>query len=199
MTHWGSLEGVVLGPWEREGAGRPDRGHRQGKGREPVVPTEITKAALTPLCHVFLSLSTEQLDLKKIVCTWVLDPLSFVFLCPEAVCALRAQILNFRDFSCPSDMFFERSDGQAHLDKTLCPLVPAFLQDDGPGIVLLLPLDDEQQLKAMVPGPHTNPRWDSDWSLHNSLLEVGPANCAHLSSSRLFPTENSEEFNSMSK
>lgn len=65
MTHWGSLEGVVLGPWELEGAGRPDRGHRQGKGPEPVVPTQSTKAAQTPLCHVFLSLSTEQLDLKK--------------------------------------------------------------------------------------------------------------------------------------
>lgn len=29
MTHWGFLEGAALFPWESEGAGRLDRGHRR--------------------------------------------------------------------------------------------------------------------------------------------------------------------------
>ena len=52
----------------------------------------------------------------------------------------------------------------------------ALLQDDGPSIVSLLSLDGEQQLRAMVSGPHHNPRWAPDWSLHNELLEVGSVN-----------------------
>lgn len=54
--------------------------------------------------------------------------------------------------------------------RPLCPLVLAFLQDDGPSVVLLVSLDGEQQLRTMVPGLHINPRCDLDWGLHNSLL-----------------------------
>lgn len=67
-THGGPLEGVALGPWEAEGAGRSDRGHSGQLVRamgEPAVPTQSSQAAPDPLRHVSLSLSTEQLDLKK--------------------------------------------------------------------------------------------------------------------------------------
>lgn len=102
MTHWASLEEVALGLGGQESRETWPRSQwrvRKGKGQEPAVPTQSAKAAPGPLCCVFLSLSGEQLDLKKTVYMWVLDPLCLVFLCPEAVHMKRAQVLHFRGVS----------------------------------------------------------------------------------------------------
>lgn len=76
-----------------------------GQRTGAAVPAQSAEAAPAPLCHVFLSLNRQQLDLKKIVCMWMLDPLC---LCPEAVHMMKAQILDFREFCCLSDLFSKR-------------------------------------------------------------------------------------------
>lgn len=171
MTHLGSLQGVALGPWEPEGAGRPGGGHsgevRRAKDESRLSLAQNAKAAPAPLCHVILSLNREQLDLKKN--RIYVDVRSFVSLCPEAAHMTRAQILYFRELCCPSGLFSE-GGGSSSLMRPCVHGDWTFLQDKGHSLVLLLSLDSEQQLKTMVPGPHISPRWDPDWGLQNSLL-----------------------------
>lgn len=108
-TRRGPPEGVALGPWEAEGAGRPERGHSAQLVRamgEPAVPTQSSEAAPAPWHRVSWSLNTEHLDLKNITYRWVLVALSVTVLCPEAGCMKRALMLYFRELCRPSGVCF---------------------------------------------------------------------------------------------
>lgn len=78
-----------------------------------------------------------------------------------------------------------KGDGQA-TDETPRPLLLA--------PVLLLSLDGEQ-LRAVGPGPHPNPRWDPDESPPGSVLAPELSPPVLLS---FFPAENSEKSESSS-
>lgn len=73
----------------------------------------------------------------------------------------------------------------------MCPLGLAFLQDAGPGVVFLLSVDGEPQRRAMSGGP--------EGTLIGACMCIAWLALGTEPTFRFFPTENSEEFSSMSR